>query len=253
MSANSCLNIFYRLGDPVMSWGSWPSGSSSFWFCSWGADSPRVPGRPSVGSVFFVCSSCSCSSSFSIRFVFEFWLDEVSDSPQQRRGQSAGRRTVRDHPADSPFFQGSLLDVLLAFSDSPRLRPDSPRLRPDSPPYTCGQSAWLLRTVRPSWPDSPPVPDSFVPWFDSSLLSFVLPRVLQGIVPKTWGWSITSLSWRLVCDSIHRLCVTGICLGFRPGSLRRIFYRLLFTPPSLVAIRSFKVFYKWSSTTWEVN
>jgi hypothetical protein len=27
----------------------------------------------------------------------------------------------------------------------------------------------------------------------------------------------------LVCDSIHRLCVTGNCLGYRPGSLRRIF------------------------------
>jgi hypothetical protein len=80
--------------------------------------------------------------------------------------------------------------------------------------------------------DSPPVPGSFVPWFDSSLLSFVLPRVLQGIVPKTWGWSITSLSWRLVCDSIHRSCVTGNCLGYRPGSLRRIFTGSYSLPPS---------------------
>jgi hypothetical protein len=128
--------------------------------------------------LFFVCSSCSCSSSFSIRFVFVFWLDKVSDSPRQRRGQSAGRRTVRDHPADSPFFQGSLLEVLLAFSDSPRLRPDSP-------PDLAGQSAWPVRTVRPSWPDSLPVPGSFAPWFDSFLPSFVLPCVLQGIVPKT--------------------------------------------------------------------
>jgi hypothetical protein len=107
------------------------------------ADGPRL-------GLFFVCSSCSYSSSFSIRFVFEFWLDEVSDSPQQRRRQSAGRRTVRDHPADSPFFQGSLLDVLLAFSDSTRLRPDSP-------PYACGQSAGLGRTVRVARADSPPL------------------------------------------------------------------------------------------------
>jgi hypothetical protein len=34
-----------------------------------------------------------------------------------------------------------------------------------------------------------------------------------------------------VCDSIHRLCVTGIWLGHRPSSLERILYRLLFTPP----------------------
>jgi hypothetical protein len=107
------------------------------------ADDPRL-------GLFFVCSSCSCSSSFSIRFVFEFWLDEVSDSPQQRSGQSAGRRIVRDHPADSPFFQGSLLEVLLAFSDSLRLRPDSP-------PCACGQSARLGRTVRMARADSPPL------------------------------------------------------------------------------------------------
>jgi hypothetical protein len=67
----------------------------------------------------------------------------------------------------------------------------------------------------------------------------VLPRVLQGIVPKTWGWSITLLSWQLVCDSIHRLCVAGNCLGYRPGSLRRIFTGSYSLPPSLVAIRSF--------------
>jgi hypothetical protein len=60
----------------------------------------------------------------------------------------------------------------------------------------------------------------------------VLPRVFQGIVPRTWGWSITSLFWRLVCDSFHRLCVTGF--------FEKNFYRLLFTPPPLVAIRSFR-------------
>jgi hypothetical protein len=42
-----------------------------------------------------------------------------------------------------------------------------------------------------------------------------------------------------VCDSIHRSCVTGICLGYRPGSLRRIFTSSYSLPPSLVAIRSF--------------
>jgi hypothetical protein len=56
-----------------------------------------------VRTVFFACSSCSCSASISIRFGFEFWLEVVSDSPQQRAdgprvpgGQSAcSPRTVR--------------------------------------------------------------------------------------------------------------------------------------------------------------
>jgi hypothetical protein len=69
----------------------------------------------------------------------------------------------------------------------------------------------------------------------------MLPRVLQGIVSKARGWSITSLSWRLVCDSIHRLCVTGIWLGYRPGSLGRIFTGSYSLPPSLVAIWSFRI------------
>jgi hypothetical protein len=47
------------------------------------------------------------------------------------------------------------------------------------------------------------------------------------------------LSWRLVCDSIHRLCVTGIWLGHRPGSLGRIFTGSYSLPPSLVVIWSF--------------
>jgi hypothetical protein len=75
-------------------------------------------------------------------------------------------------------------------------RPDGPR----------GPS----RTVRHVWPDGPPEAERFASWLDSSLPSLVLPRVLQGIIPKVRGWSITSWSWRLVCDSIHRLCVTGV-------------------------------------------
>jgi hypothetical protein len=41
--------------------------------------------------------------------------------------------------------------------------------------------------VRTAWPDSPPEPVSIASWFDSSLSSFVLPRVLRGIVPKARG------------------------------------------------------------------
>jgi hypothetical protein len=46
---------------------------------------------------------------------------------------------------------------------------------PDDPWCGCGQSAAAsrtvrVRTVRPFWPDCPPEPGCFVPWFDSSLL-----------------------------------------------------------------------------------
>jgi hypothetical protein len=66
-------------------------------------DGPRGPGGRSARTVFFVCSSCSCSASLSIHFGFEFWLEVVSDSPQQLAdgprvpgGQSAcSPRTVR--------------------------------------------------------------------------------------------------------------------------------------------------------------
>jgi hypothetical protein len=143
-----------------------------------------VADGPQLG-LFFVCLSCSCSSSFSIRFVFVFWLDEVSDSPQQRRGQSAGRRTVHDHPADSSFFRGRYWRFCWLFQTVRGSGRTVRRTRADSPPDLAGQSAWPLRTVRPSWPDSPPEPGNFVPWFNSSLTSSVLSRVVQGIVPKT--------------------------------------------------------------------
>jgi hypothetical protein len=232
MSPNSCLNSYYRLGDPVMDWECWLSGSSSFQFCSCLANGPRGPGGRSASTVVFACSSCSCSASLSIRFGFDLWLEVVSDSPQQREdgprvpgGQSAcSPRTVR--------YSGLSLEVLFAFSDGPRC--------------VCGQSAATGRTVRVARADSPPclAGQSARGWQLGSLIwilppSFVLPRVLQGIIPKTWGCSITLLSWRLVCDSIHRLCVTGNCLGYRLGSLRKIFTGSYLLPPSLVAIRSF--------------
>jgi hypothetical protein len=66
-------------------------------------------------------------------------------------------RTVRSSGADSPrasrgrsVFRGSLLEVLLALTDSPRPRPDGPS-------YLCGQSAVHWRTVRVARADSPPL------------------------------------------------------------------------------------------------
>jgi hypothetical protein len=74
-------------------------------------------------------------------------------------------RTVRCSGADSPrapcgrsVFRGSLLEVLLALTDSPRLRAGRSAVRvrtvrgsrPDSPHGPCGQSAPPGRTVRQS-------------------------------------------------------------------------------------------------------
>jgi hypothetical protein len=111
-----------------------------------------------VRSVFFPCSSCSCSVLFSIRRGFEFSLGKVSDSPQQRAdgprvpgGQSAcSPRTVR--------YSGSSLEVLCAFSDGPRRRAGQSVVcvrtvrgsRPGSPRGPCGRSAPPGRTVRQS-------------------------------------------------------------------------------------------------------
>jgi hypothetical protein len=103
-------------------------------------------------------------------------------------------RTVRGCLADSPraprgrsIFRGSLLEVLLSLTDSPRPRPDDPS-------YLCGQSAVRWRTVRVARADGPPLLVGrsaracvicFLVRFLPSLL--VLPRVLQGIIPRTRG------------------------------------------------------------------
>jgi hypothetical protein len=108
-----------------------------------------------------------------------------------RTVRSSGR-TVRGCPADSPHaprgqsvFRGSLLEVLLALTNSPRPRPDGP-------PYLCGQSAVHWRTVRVARADSPPLlaGRSASAWLLCYLVRFlppssVLPRVLQGTVPRT--------------------------------------------------------------------
>jgi hypothetical protein len=134
-----------------------------------------------VSTVFFACSSCSFSALLSIRFAWK-WFRTVRNSG----------RTVRGCLADSPraprgrsVFRGSLLEVLLALTDSPRPRPDGP-LNPR------GQSVVRSRTVRVARADSPPLlaGRSANAWQLCFLVrflppSFVLPHVLQGIVPKT--------------------------------------------------------------------
>jgi hypothetical protein len=109
-----------------------------------------VLGGRSASTVFFMCSSCSCSTSLSIRFGLELWLEVVSDSLQQR---ADGPRVPGGQSAS-----GSSLEVLFAFSDSPRLRAGRSAVwvqtvrgsRSDGPRGPCGRSAPPGRTVRQS-------------------------------------------------------------------------------------------------------
>jgi hypothetical protein len=93
---------------------------------------------------------------FLLAFVFDLLCFRVLVGQGFRRSACTGR-TVRGCLADSPrapcgrsVLQGSLLEVLLAFTDSPRPRPDGLR-------YLCGQSAVPWRTVRVVRADSPPL------------------------------------------------------------------------------------------------
>jgi hypothetical protein len=140
-----------------------------------------------------------------------FGVEQVS-ALSARRGQSVSWwRTVRDVCVRRVFFvfllvlvfdpswfqvfvgqgfvrfviRGASLEVLLPFSDSPRLWPDGPR-------QGWGQSAIPCRTVRVAFADSPPrlAGQSARAWQLCFLVRFLLPsfvllRVLQGIVPKT--------------------------------------------------------------------
>jgi hypothetical protein len=145
----------------------------------WSAWTLRTVRAVYVRHVFFV---------FLLVFVFDpSWFQVLV-------GQGFGRsactgRIVRVCLARAPrgrsVIRGASLEVLLLFSDSPRLRPDGPR-------KGCGQSARPCRTVRAAFADSPPrvAAQSARAWQLCSLVrflppSFVLPRVLQGIVPKT--------------------------------------------------------------------
>jgi hypothetical protein len=144
------------------------------------ADSPR--GSCSSG-VLRVLARLSFQSVMALSFRWE----KVSDSPQQRAdgprvpgGQSAcSPRTVR--------YSWSSLEVLCVLSDGPRRRAVQSAVlvrtvcgsRPDGPCGQCGRSAPLAE-----WSARACVL-CFLVRFLSSFL--VLPRMLQGIVPRTRG------------------------------------------------------------------
>jgi hypothetical protein len=146
-------------------------GSSSFLLCPCLADGLRGHGGRSAPCVFVAWSSCSSSSLFSIRRGFMFWLGKVSNGPRVPGGQSAvSWRIVYVLPADGLLFVVRLWRFCCLFRT---VRGSGRTVRgkgADCPRYPAGQSARPLRTVHPAWPDSPPEPGSFVPWFDSSLL-----------------------------------------------------------------------------------
>jgi hypothetical protein len=118
-----------------------------------------------VCRVFFV---------FLLGFTFDPRCFRVLVGRSFGRSACAGR-TVRVLPADSPraprgqsVICGASLEVLLPFSDSPRLRPDGPR-------QGCGQSEIPCRTVRAAFADSPPrlAGQSTRAWLLCSLVRFL--------------------------------------------------------------------------------
>jgi hypothetical protein len=105
--------------------------------------------------VFFACSSCSCSASLSIRFGFEFWLEVVSDSPQQR---ADGPRVPGGHSACSPRtvrFSGFASGGSVGFDGQSEAQAGRSAVPvwtvhgtlADGPRGPCGQSASPGRTV----------------------------------------------------------------------------------------------------------
>jgi hypothetical protein len=129
----------------------------------------------SASALFVVCSSCSCSPSFSIRCDFEFWLGEVSDGPRVPGGQSVGAwQTVRVLPADGLLFGFYLLFRIVRGSG------------PDGPRCGCGQSTAAGWTVRVACADSSPLlaGRSARAWLLCSLVQFLSPFFRASTCPS---------------------------------------------------------------------
>jgi hypothetical protein len=142
------------------------------------ADSPRVLCSSRVRRVL-------ARLHFRSSFVLGFCCSQFADGPSFSSGRSGPGADSPPGPCGLSVFPGSSLMVLLAFTDCPRL--------------LAGLSEAPVRTVRGTWPDCPcgqcgpsAPPGRTVRQCLAALLlgsiplfSFVLPRVLQGIVPKT--------------------------------------------------------------------
>jgi hypothetical protein len=124
---------------------------------------------------------------FRSDLVLVFRCSRFADGPCFSSGRSVACADGPPGLRGRSVFLGSVLVVLFALTDGPRLRPDSPR-------QGCGQSAVPCRTVRAAIADSPPSPAgrSARAWLLCSLVrflppSFVLPRVFQGLVVLAIG------------------------------------------------------------------
>jgi hypothetical protein len=102
-----------------------------------------------VRRVFFVCSSCSCALCFRSGFALGFRCSRLADGPSFSSGRSVARADGPPGLCGRFVFLGSVLVVLFALTDGPRLRPDSPRQGRE-------QSVVPCRTVRAAITDSLP-------------------------------------------------------------------------------------------------
>jgi hypothetical protein len=127
----------------------------------------RTVHEHNVLHVFFV---------FLLSFAFDpFWFRALVGSGFGQSAAAGGRsacawRTVRVVPADGPLF-GVVAGGSGCFFGWSAVQGRTVRgVGADGPQQQAGRSAWLERTVRPSWPDGPLEPGCFALWFDSSLL-----------------------------------------------------------------------------------
>jgi hypothetical protein len=102
-----------------------------------------------VRRVFFACSSCSCVLCLRSGFALGFRCSRFADGPSFSTERSMARADGPPGLHERSVFLGSVLVVLFALTDGPRLRPDSLR-------QGCGQSAVPCWTVRAAIVDSPP-------------------------------------------------------------------------------------------------
>jgi hypothetical protein len=115
-------------------------------------------------------------SVFLLGFAFDpFWFRALVGSGFGQSAAAGGRsagtwRTVRVLPADGPLF-GVVSEGSFCFFGQSAAQGRMVRgVCADSLRQQAGRSAWPVRTVRPSWPDGPPEPECFVPWFDPPFL-----------------------------------------------------------------------------------
>jgi hypothetical protein len=128
-------------------------------------DQADNPHHPYSSGVLHVLASFRFLSSFVLGFRCSRFADGLSFSSRQSGTRADGPPGLRRWS----IFLGSVLEVLFALTEGPRLRPDGPL-------QGCGQSAVPYRTVRVAIADSPPclARRSARAWLLCSLVRFLL-------------------------------------------------------------------------------